>query len=378
FIYIVIAGYKKNGRGILFSFLIISLATIAFGGYPYIRNFFLTGNIFYPIRMTILGRTVMPGFIDRLDYANMTYHFNEFSLKKLFFSEGFGLQLFAFILPGTFLPLLLCIFYKKKDGFIRCLFYLIPLSIFLLLIYYLRAYWSRYFYGYLGMALAAAAVYLSEKKWGRRYMAIASVLCVLSSIPELARREQLYLSLFLSLLFFLSAFLRRQGLSLRLGRLQYTLPVALFLVLSILIFILDNKYEKEQYARYSRHYLEKDIALGWSWLNSHSRDARIAYAGRPETYPLYGSRLKNHVSYVPVNSALNMPHAFPDGNYRGQASYDVWAKNLEQEKIKFIFIYQMHYSRDFPLEDSWAGSHPDKFTLVFSNPKVRIYERRLF
>jgi hypothetical protein len=139
-----------------------------------------------------------------------------------------------------------------------------------------------------------------------------------------------------------------------------------------------------------------DATKAWDWLNSNTDGNNIAYVGRPVPFPLYGSGLKNNVYYVSVNKTDPARlHFFKNskyrwdgsfeawhknleagGNYRFGASYETWLDNLSKRKTDYLFIYLLHQTKDiiFPLEDSWARAHPDKFKKVFSNPTTHIYK----
>jgi len=137
---------------------------------------------------------------------------------------------------------------------------------------------------------------------------------------------------------------------------------------------LERKYEREQFVRYCLFYEEKEVALGWKWLNENTGiSSRVAYAGRAEIYPLFGSKLKNNVFYVSVNDKPNIPHLYPNGEYRTGENFNSWLRNLRQEKVDFIFVYQLHDMLQFPTEEQWVRKHPEIFNLLFSNPKISIY-----
>lgn len=377
-IYIILGKPKEAKENSWKILLIIAAPFILFAAYPYARNFILTKNIFYPVTFKLFGKVIMPGFIDRLAFANLTYPFKEFSLKKLFFSEGLGLQFFTFVLPGTFIPFFACLIRKKEKDLTKILLYFIPFCMFMLFLFYIRAYWTRFLYGFLGLGFVSFAVFLKDHKFRERYFKIFGFLSILASIPELARREKLLISLLLSLIIFLLIInLKNIGklkLIKQICQQRYALSVVASLVTIVLLVALNNKYEKEQYQRYCLFYKEREVALGWEWLNEHTgQGRRIAYAGRPETYPLFGKKLKNTVSYVSVNNNISLAYNFPDGDYRRGKNYDLWLKNLRNQRIDLIFIYQIHDSKEFPIEDSWAREHIDNFELTFQNAKVRIY-----
>ena len=105
---------KKTPHRIKAAFLVIFFAIIL-GGYSYIKNFILTGNIFYPVTLKLFGKIFMPGIVDRQVYANSLFPIKEFKLTKFLFSEGLGLQLFTFIIPAVLCIPLIYVLFKRDD-----------------------------------------------------------------------------------------------------------------------------------------------------------------------------------------------------------------------------------------------------------------------
>jgi hypothetical protein len=158
-------------------------------------------------------------------------------------------------------------------------------------------------------------------------------------------------------------------------------------------------YLKNEYAGYLKMVKYSgfwpDACKAWEWLNNNTSGNNIAYVGRPVPFPLYGSRLKNNVYYVSVNETepaklhyfknsryswgsnfrqmhLNFEEEY---NYRGNADYSQWLKNLRARRIDYLFIYSLHQidGIEFPIEEHWARQKNQVFRNVFSNDTVRIY-----
>lgn len=156
-----------------------------------------------------------------------------------------------------------------------------------------------------------------------------------------------------------------------------------------------NKFEYSRYIKNSRYW--PDATEAWEWLNENTKGDNIAYVGRPVPYPLYGTKLKNNVYYVSVNEidpihlhdlknssyswdndALNMHKSFEmQNNYRGNADYNVWARNLKNRNTDYLFIYSLHHVEKtivFPMEESWAKANPEVFRQEFANNTIKIYK----
>jgi hypothetical protein len=380
FVYIICINKNNLNKITIFKFLgLIVVSFLVFSAYPFIRNFIMMRNFFFPVRIEFFGKIIMPGFVNSKEYANLCYPASDFSPMKLLFSEGLGFQLFAFVLPGTFIPLFISLIKKNKRNVFNLLIYLVPLLIFIFIFFFIKAYWTRYMYPFLAAGFIALVLFLNKSEKGKKYIYIAALVSIISSMPELSRKLPLVFSLILSFLIYLFVLYLKKTKLLHLIRKLY-LPkwIIAGVILTLLFFLLtllNNKYEREQYARYCKFYREKDVAMAWQWLNDFTgQGKRIAYVGRPETYPLFGSQLKNDAFYVSINDKpVSLVDFGKDGQYRKEKSYSAWLKNLKNKNVDLIFIYQDHYEPVFPIEDEWAIENPESFKGVYTNQKVRIY-----
>lgn len=381
---------KANFKNTLICLVIIALMLLLFGGFSYIRVFLLTGNPFYPIIINFFGRSIFPGLIDKLSYSQLVVPWNEFNLRNLFFGEGLGAQFLLFIFPASIIPLLFFKTLKEKikDKIFYILVFFIPSFMLWMYLFYIKAYWIRYIFPYLAMGLISAIVFLDKFKWGKKYITVIGFLTILSSAAELAHGKELIISLFLSFLIFYLFFLFRKKIIFYLGSI-FTIRFALiFIVITTTsLYYLNDKYNREEFSRYLLLFKgkgsgEKDIGLAWIWLNEHTGNGKkIAYTGRSEIYPLFGSQLKNDIFYISLNDKPSLPHYYKDGFYRKEKNFNSWKKNLIRQNINYLFVALPHpinneseNSEEFPVEDKWARDNPAVFSLVFSNSKVRIYK----
>lgn len=378
-----------------FSYLLAIVATLVslafvFGGFSYIRAFILTANPLYPVRIEIFGKQIFPGFIDKNTFSNLFVNWKDFSLMKLFFREGLGIQFLTFILPGTFIPLLLYLFVKDKneDHVEYMLLFLAPFLMFLFYLFLIQAYWTRYIFSYLGIGLIAGVVFLNRFKWKERYIWVLGMLSMMIASISLANRGELVFSMICAILLFIFTLCFRQRIA-RSIRGVLTLRNIFFgmLVVILCLCFLNLKYNREELGRYSQPFSKKeagqrDIALAWKWLDDYTgKGARIAYTGRSEIYPLFGTKIKNQVIYISVNDKPNLPHYYPDGLYRKIKDFNAWKENLKKERIDLLFIGLPHAinnesddPNEFPVEDQWAVAHAQFFKPVFSNSLVHIYK----
>lgn len=368
---------RKNIKKGFVGLAIILFFALILGGYSYVNNYILTKNLFYPITFKFLGKTIMPGIVDKDTFAYLLYPWEEFKIADVLFGEGFGLQLFAFIIPGTIIPLIFIPFFRKRfntDNFlIYLLIFIVPLIMVFEYFFYVKAFWIRYFFPYLGAGLICFGIFLNKFKWGQKYITFVGTLSVLASMAELGKRQELVASIILSILL-LVILNRIRGY---VKRPAFFLGLSFFLVISLIL--LNAKYNKEQADRFpllfkGKEAGEKDIGLVWQWVHKNTpHGKRIAYTGRGEFYPLFGPNLVNDVFYVSINNKPAVAHYYPDGEFRKEQDEKAWLNNLKNNKVDLLVIYFPHQDDKFPVEDEWARKNSDKFKLVFANSKARIY-----
>lgn len=379
-------------------FLILAAACVILGGFTYIRNYIIAGNPLYPLELKMAGKTLLKGVMDSTVYS---VHFNkikDYSLTKLLFHEGMGLQTTLFILPAVFLALPAA-FLKKRKGlnFNLAYFLILPILIYLAYRYIIPLANTRYLYPLLGVGVAMAFFTTKILKVPSAIVNVLTIICALASMPELAKRQELVFSITLTLLLFFS-------LPFLISRVKFiTKPLFIVLFFIFLFFcltLLEKNYQKNEYQRYIKMVKYSgfwpDATEAWNWLNLNTQGNNIAYIGRPVSFPLYGTNFKNNVYYVSVNkteparlhyfknSSYRWGYDFlslhnnleAQGNYRYGADFFVWLDNLLRRGTDYLFIYSLHQTKEllFPLEDGWASANPARFNPVFTNQTVHIYK----
>ena len=396
FIIALFRNYKSLGlRGIIV-YLIFAVFLIGIvGGYGYLRNFFQTGNPFYPLSVKFLGKEIFHGVFDK---ANWTAHSRpyDYSLGKMLFHEGMGAGLIVFFIPGVFFFILQAL--KRRLSLERIFVFSLPILLYLIWRYVIPLPNLRYLYPALALGFIAPFSFLPVK---RPYIIIVRclvVLCFLASCFEISNRLELAASLLLSAALFFS--LNKIYVFLRNLKVYQWLIILFITVVSLYALNVDyNKNESRRYTKMIKYSgFWPDATRAWNWLNENTRGNNIAYVGRPVPFPLYGTNFKNNVFYVSVNSTdPAMAHYFPhshyswgadfmelhknleaEGNYREHPEYSIWINNLRRRKSDYLFVYSLHQTKEiiFPIEDLWAATNPDKFLLQFSNPTIHIYKIR--
>lgn len=389
----------KKPKGLRYVGIVV-LGIVCLGGFSYLRNLFETGNPLYPFDFRVAGIPVFTGVMDRATYAA---HFTsaDYHLGKMLFREGLGGQTLLFVFPFAVcgLPLALMRAPQRlnlREGFVLVL----PLLLYLIFRLVIPLGNTRYLYPALGVGMVAGFMSLRRLAVSPKVIDVLMVLCTCASMAELAKRQELVFSLIGTLVVFVAVMLvRRRLVALTFDNLRRFLFGALIVIVGALI-LLEGDYVKNEFPRYKKMVKYSgfwpEATQAWEWLNRRTTGATIAYAGRPVPFPLYGSRFKNNVYYVSVNTVEPLQlHYFKQGryrwgadflelqrnleapeNYRGHADYTVWQKNLTQRNVDYLFIYSLHQTKEiiFPIEEEWARAHPLQFVPVYANATVRIYK----
>ncbi|MDD4894121.1 MAG: hypothetical protein PHW54_02270 [Candidatus Omnitrophica bacterium] len=395
FLYLIFSRKNSGIKAKIAYVILFLLPVFIFGGFSYIRNFILTGNPFYPLDMAISGKTIFKGVIDKATFIARN-EIGGYSIAKLLFHEGMGVQTLLIILPGVILALPASIWKNKNRDLFFSYIMILPFLLYLCYRFVLPIPNSRYLYPMLGIGMAAGFYVSNSLKVPLKIVKAIFFVSVVASSFECARKMELGISWVLTFILFIAALLILKHKKLRVILSSKAVIVAVIFISFLVLQGLLLDYNKNEYIRYiknSRYW--PDATRAWDWLNNNTDGNSIAYVGRPVPYPLYGTNLKNNVYYVSVNSldpirlhdlkysryrwdsAENMHINFEAGNnYRGNADYTVWLNNLYKRNTDFLFIYSLHHTKDtkFPIEEIWAKAHPDKFNPVFSNNTIRIYK----
>jgi hypothetical protein len=387
---------KNSGVKRIFALVSCLFTILITGGYSYIKDLILTNNPLYPLNFRIFNFTIFKGVIDNAMYRTNIMP-GDFKITKLLFHEGLGGQTLLFVLPAIVLACPLLFFKNRKiNGFLMNYLLVLPLLIILVFRFVIPLANIRYIYAMFAISILIFFYAADVFKIPGKFIKVLVILCVVASIPELAKKSELVAGLLFSAVIFIS-------LGFIMNLLKGSLKIKVFVIVCSvfigLIFI-EKYYVKNEMPRYSKMVKYSgfwpDAAKAWDWLNNNTTGNNIAYIGRPVGLPLYGTNFKNNVYYVSVNKVEPaMLHYFPNSkyihgykgkvlfrnfespeNYRGNASYDVWLSNLRKKEIDFLFIYSDLLGRgiEFPMENAWAESHPETFSLVFKNETIRIYK----
>lgn len=386
------------------------------GGFFYLRNFFLTGNPVYPMAVTLLGKTIFPGAFSREAMLGYIFHAPGVRYFPPIALSATGVKLFPLYLAALLFPMIEGV-RGRLGAWWSPLF--VTLSLWLLfwnVVPYNSQY--RFLIGALGFGwLGLGALERGFGERGRRWLDLFLGLWLLFHLfgrlaplhfsgypvvaPPLLRREALGLMGVLFLIAVGGGFAVRRiatsGHRLLAGALLFLglcalaqLPLRLGHVTAGTVAVARRLWP-----------YERDLTLGWRWIDRHLSGERIAYAGNNLPYPLFGRRLENEVFYININRHRSwrfhdfdraarrtpgyQPPPHPKPAYtRREADYHAWLDNLAAAGIRYVFVtrigaedrkYLDHDAEGFPIEKGWMQRDPTHFRIVLDLDRVKIYER---
>ena len=424
-------------RSVAFAFLWAIPGLLAFSLPWYIRNWIVAGSPLYPASLSLAGVTVARGAYSRAAMLHSVFHTTEVRLFPVMAAHAFGLTSILVCLPlglagawamarqpqrwpGLFLlaaPILMVPLYwfgvpDNVDSR-----FLLPAAI-------------------LALIPVAFAFSPGRSRWNavvHAFCALAFGWILIGVNAELHADLPWYMGGWLSLrgivtLKYLPVLVVTGA---ALGAIWWTLrrtayrpalmvgAVALAAVLLTRAAVTWCAPEKCEFLQTNSIFLRSTFFSAWRWVDELPSPAIFAYTGNNVPYPLIGSRLSNTVYYVNIDRHLSWRFHDYDRAFRQRVSStetsplatssgvllpltpasgpldavrpryerirgdrDAWVRNLKALRVDHLFVstlsaYEIDYVRHndggFPIEDEWARSDPESFTLVYENPQVRIY-----
>lgn len=400
-----------------------SVAT-AFGGFWYIRNWWVTGSALYPMAVNMFGVTIMPGAYDRHTMAATAGMPTEGIVGLL--SGAFGHKLVALwvALMAVLVVVGLAGRLSRKArvampsawGVLEWMVVVSP-AIYIGVLWVGLPYCSPNHY----LPAAALAGVTVAIAWGsgmrgrEAVRVVIALVCLVhvAPLPGLSRALAPWVRVSIVLppvlLGFVVTIVLALGVGVLLRRFVPTRPrwwalagaaLVSWLMVCWLSVPAPGMPPRPLVTFYTRDY--GDVVIGWAWANAHIRGESIAHTGDNMPYPLYGPKYCNEVVYVNIDDHLGWkfhdyelhertrpgykpPTSEKPGYYRLRPGYDAWLNNLRTYGCTYLFVatvdpldesYNKLDSERFPIERTWADEHRDVFALVFENDRAKVYRIR--
>jgi hypothetical protein len=331
----------------------------------------VAGNPFYPVTVRVAGVTLFRGVYDSALMRAWRYHFpidSPKALAKVLHSAGLGFLLASAFAVGLAL---------RRRRWHGPALALTLAALFWVVIPYQHHRFLFPVFGVLAILLAVEAG-ANQAGWLGILIAIAGRVLVDPAPGHVLIAAAV-------------------GTGVALSRVVPRLRVA-FVAISALAFMGIVGAKLHAYpSRFPGYSVGDELDEGWVWIWDHVHGETVAYAGLNLPFPLTGRELANRVVYAKValgpearlHDFDRRPHApattAEPPLYREGANFDSWCSNLRACQATTLVISSLypivarnieHDGDGFPIERAWADAHPDRFTLRFVNPRVRIYAVR--
>lgn len=404
----------------------------AFGAPWYLRNWVVAGSPIYPASLTVFGVTLAPGAFARAAMNNSVFHVTSARLLPPILAHAFGAAAFLVWLPLAVLGA--GVFVARPRRWPGVYMLMAPVVMVALFWFGVPDNGDSRF---LLPAVAAGMVPLTfafgpssrKNAWLHTLYLLGAAWLIVGAPRQIPMSLPWFMGGWLALdgivspaalpLFALSVALTAAAAAARAQRPALVMPL-LTVVFGAQCVLLGAVAQRRladdgtSLLTLSPTYIRAEVGDGWTWVHGHLAQATIANSGNNLPYPLFGDHLLNRVYYVNIDRHADWRFhdyararrragtgaqelAQPSGQLmplvpgteasrprvdRWQGNPDAWLENLRGARITHLVVtvlsaYELGYVRHneggFPVEDDWARSRPQVFSLVYGNPQFRVY-----
>lgn len=394
-------------KGALAAWLVGAASAVAGGGVWYIRNWLISGNPVFPIRVSLSGHEIFAGLYGREQMVNWVFH-----------QEGAAAwwKIMLTNFPPLFLALAIIAIVdlivvgllrrghsennngERSSGLLIAYVALVPILID-------RLYWNvlpfqvdRFWLSAAPMLAAALGVACS------RHWALAAAALGLSyaglflwpTSPELGRATTDWIKIFLPAGLALGTLSAWIFFKLVPARIKRTATAAAVLIAFVMIVTVAGLHHYE--SRRAGALASQKYGQGWLALPCPGNALTVAYTGANVPYPLLGPSLQNRVVYVSTAGQVMPKDHELFKAMRGEVplfqtpepmlsnltlSMKQWADGIIASGADYLLVMRLgrnallniaHDPDGWPGEDSWARAAPKLFLPVYQDQFTRIYQ----
>lgn len=349
-------------RGLFLASLLVLAAVLA-GGYPYARNLVLTGSPVYPAHLEVFGIRLLSGLYGVADWIGHPHHQFDWG-RQILTTQGSarnGWLVLTGLLPLAVLGIPLAC---KRAGWVGGLLAVCGWV-------GLAAFWKsspyrhdpRFFVPAIALIAAAATPTLDwlAERAGRVFEPALLILVWgvwVSSGFGLSGWPEMTLAPLVAVIWLAEAGRPSTNVTT-----DFRPWIAIVLsVTGVALAISQANYLRGRYARWEPIY-EGQRGKVWKELNqlSPASGVTVAASGTSNTYPLYGSDLRNRVLFVPRNDNVgSYVYGFghPFASVFEDENEAKWLTNLERLGVGFFVLGPARCP-----ERAWIEGHPERFEL---------------
>jgi hypothetical protein len=365
------AALARGARPLRLAGVLVGTAVLV-GGFPYARNLLLTGSPVYPAHLELFGVRLFEGLYSAADWVGHPHHRFDWR-RHLLTAEGLsrnGWPLALGLLPLGAAGVAVWAARRSLIGTLASAAGWLGLAGFWLSSPYRHD--ARFYVPAIAL-LSAGALPLLEgaaRRLGRLFEPLLVLVLWASfwvSGFGLSRPVEMYAALALALACLLWAGTGRRwhggdGTE-RAGWRRAWLPWALPAAAASALALAQPAYLEQRHQRWLGIY-EGHRGRIWDelWRLSPPEGRTVASAGTSNTYPLYGSDLRNRVLFVPRNANTGS-HVYgfghPFASVFEEPDEEAWLENLTLLGVELFVLGPARCE-----ERAWIGAYPDRFELV--------------
>jgi|GEM_PF-2686862 len=419
---LMVAGWESWDKNSWRIWLLGVMTALLGGGIWYVRNWVLSGNPVFPIKVSIAGIELFSGIYGKEEMVNWIFHQTGINnWLKILLTNFSPLLLGMGIIAIIATPIIMVLRSRKKElenkrgeKYIIIYLSLIPILID-------RIYWNwipfqvdRFWLPAVPIICALLASVCSQNKAlvGTGLALAYAGLFLVPPNPNLDQSTLNWVKIFYPLALALGAGLawlclklwtlnsksyqwgkNHHWRGLRFG-FKTTLFLSIILFWAVIISIGLRTFEFRRNQAFAQSFFGK----AWLSLPCPEDGIIIAYSGRNMPYPLFGTRLKNQVVYISNSGELmpkdhqiwkkikeHPPKFFtPEpGLSNLKLNPHKWAKAMIDYSVDYLFIMRLSYTgliylphnqEGWPIIESWAHSAPSMFSLIYQDNYTKIYK----
>jgi hypothetical protein len=348
------------------------------GAYTYLRNTWSVGNPVFPVPIPSLG---LPGWAEVT--LAVRRHLPDFQIDVRHFllvrTDYFGHLFRVTMLPAAVLAPVVSLLRPGEAWrkIIRTLVLSLPVVFFLQFLFWMHDHRDiRYFLA--GIALAAVAfgwlLEILAERWPLIALLVRGALACLIAYKFIHTDETSMMREVTTGAVLLGAglagFALWPGLRRRISEQRLA-----FTVLACGAAVLAAVGLTGTLAKYQERKYHDNPLIGYLEEKGGQDGARIAYVGGNRPYPLFGSRLQNHVEIVPLQGSAEDRFFNWGGSSRfpfEPGSYRLWTRNLRRLGIDYVVVLD---DQSDP-ERRWMQRHPRDFERVYVVASTEVWRCR--
>lgn len=389
---------KRGKYSLLF---LCPLLFIISGGWCYTENLILYGNPFFPLDLSFGPWRIFAGAYTNEAVKAGEFHSSSISILHNIIMKTYGFPTYLMIPLG--LAGYIC--GMKKGNLFRTF----SLTALILLLCWVLSYIfiiphnteTRFLFPALALSLPGMGILLNAMPKKSLAITIILLLCFFTAVPALiiakatAAGLQYKIIMLSALIFFTAVSSLIPLLFFRHSRKLAIYSSTIFFAMLLFSFTISKEFRVYSFRL-------SDYA---PWLSESFKPfnlsggiaGTIAYTGNNLPYVLAGEDMRSKVVYCNVQGALKdsfydfwkhdkkIYNTHKPPLYRAAPNYDEWLKNIEASGASYLFLsvlypaerkYISSDENGFPVEETWASSHKDKFIPVIAGKYIRLYNIR--